>query len=92
MAPRPDPVAASDREGFSRFVRGAFASRRKTLRNNLAALDARLAAGLGAALAERGIAEDIRAEALSPEQLSSLYFALAGGRGTSEASRTLPCP
>jgi len=92
MAPRPDPVAASDREGFSRFVRGAFASRRKTLRNNLAALDARLAAGLGAALAERGIAEDIRAEALSPEQLSSLYFALAGGRGRSEASRTLPCP
>lgn len=92
MAPRPDPVAASDREGFARFVRGAFASRRKTLRNNLAALDARLAAGLGAALAERGIAEDIRAEALSPEQLSSLYFALAGGRGASEASRTLPCP
>jgi len=92
MAPRPDPVAASDREGFSRFVRGAFASRRKTLRNNLAALDAGLAAGLGAALAERGIAEDIRAEALSPEQLSSLYFALAGGRGKSEAPRTLPCP
>ncbi len=92
MAPRPDPVAASDREGFSRFVRGAFASRRKTLRNNLAALDAGLAAGLGAALAERGISEDIRAEALSPEQLSSLYFALAGGRGKSEAPRTLPCP
>lgn len=92
LAPRPDPVAASDRAGFSRFVRGAFASRRKTLRNNLAALDARLAAGLAAALAERGIAEDIRAEALTPEQLSNLYFALAAGRGAPEASPALPCP
>lgn len=78
---RADPIAAADRAGFSRFVRGAFASRRKTLSNNLKALDPRLAAGLGDALSRLGLSSDLRAEALGPEELAAVYFALAAPRG-----------
>lgn len=77
LAPRPDPIAASDRAGFSRFVRGAFSSRRKTLRNNVNAMDNDFAGKLAGILEGRGIQADIRAEALSPEQLASVYFALS---------------
>jgi 16S rRNA (adenine1518-N6/adenine1519-N6)-dimethyltransferase len=35
FTPRKDPVMAGDRKGFSTFVRAGFASRRKTMRNNL---------------------------------------------------------
>jgi 16S rRNA (adenine1518-N6/adenine1519-N6)-dimethyltransferase len=51
--------AAPDTEGLERLLRAAFAARRKTLQNNLAALD-----GLGAAGAERLV----RAAGLDPRQ------------------------
>lgn len=76
LSPRPEPLAANDRGGFSRFVRSAFSSRRKTLRNNLIAMDKEFAAHLDPTLSELGIAADIRAEALEPEKLASIYFAL----------------
>ncbi|HWP67933.1 MAG TPA: 16S rRNA (adenine(1518)-N(6)/adenine(1519)-N(6))-dimethyltransferase RsmA, partial [Rectinemataceae bacterium] len=76
LTPRPDPVAGGDRMGFSRFVRSSFSSRRKTLRNNLNALDRALAEHLDETLAKMGLPSDVRAEALTPEQLSSVYFSL----------------
>jgi len=76
LTPRPDPVAAGDRLGFSRFVRSSFSSRRKTLRNNLNALDRTLTENLDQTLVRLGLPLDVRAEALTPEQLSSVYFSL----------------
>jgi len=76
LEPRPEPIAGDDRAGFSRFVRSAFSSRRKTLRNNLIAMDRNFAAALDPTLEALGIVADIRAEALIPEQLASVYFAL----------------
>ena len=72
MEPAENPLSPDDRRGFSRFVRQSFASRRKTLRNNLKA------AGWGEgildeALASEGLDDKIRAEALSPQRLHSLY-------------------
>jgi 16S rRNA (adenine1518-N6/adenine1519-N6)-dimethyltransferase len=83
LVPRPDPVAASDRKGFSQFARAAFASRRKTLRNNLASLGlfpAGNPAILDEILASMAIPADIRAEALSAGQLATVYFALKAAR------------
>jgi 16S rRNA (adenine1518-N6/adenine1519-N6)-dimethyltransferase len=77
LSPRPDPIAADDRSGFSRFVRSAFSSRRKTLRNNVHAMDNDFAAGFDETLERLGIQADIRAEALQPEQLAAVYFALS---------------
>jgi len=79
LEPRPDPVAADDRKGFSAFVRSAFSSRRKTLRNNLKA--ARFPLGgdeelLDATLLRLGIRPDIRAEALGPKELAAVYEGL----------------
>ncbi len=76
LFPRPDPVAESDRTGFSRFVRGAFSSRRKTLRNNVIAMGQGFSDRLDATLSSLGIVADVRAEALRPEELASVYFAL----------------
>lgn len=76
LEPRPDPVAADDRAGFSRFVRGAFSSRRKTLRNNLVAQSPEKAARLGAILESLGLPAEIRAEALSAEQLAGIHARL----------------
>ena len=83
LVPRPDPVAARDRKGFSRFARTAFASRRKTLRNNLASPGLHPAGNpaiLDEILASMSISSDIRAEALTAEQLASIYFALKAAR------------
>lgn len=76
LSPRPDPVAAQDRAGFSAFVRAAFSSRRKTLRNNLRAAG-RDEAAVAAALERLGIRADVRAEALRPEELAAVFGALA---------------
>jgi len=88
MVPRPDPVAANDRVGFSTFVRTGFSSRRKTLRNNVRsagpALGRVFGRGDGASMDEElagilehlGIRADIRAEALAPEELASVFEAL----------------
>ncbi|MCX7026425.1 MAG: 16S rRNA (adenine(1518)-N(6)/adenine(1519)-N(6))-dimethyltransferase RsmA [Spirochaetes bacterium] len=76
LEPRFEPVAGDDRLGFSRFVRSSFSSRRKTLRNNLSAYDKAMAARLDPALSALGISGEIRAEALSPEALASVYSAI----------------
>lgn len=76
LSPRPDPVAAGDRKGFSRFVRAAFATRRKTMRNNILAWNPAAAPALAEALEKAGLPQDVRAEALSPEVLASIYFVL----------------
>jgi len=76
LTPRPDPIAAQDRKGFSRFVRAAFSSRRKTLRNNIAALDKALPPKLDAVLEMLGIEGGIRAEALTPSRLAEVFEAL----------------
>jgi 16S rRNA (adenine1518-N6/adenine1519-N6)-dimethyltransferase len=75
LVPRPNPVAAHDRRGFSTFVRAAFASRRKTLKNNLRAIG-RSDAEVVAALGSLGIRADVRAEALRPEELAAVFAAL----------------
>ncbi|MHB0897972.1 MAG: 16S rRNA (adenine(1518)-N(6)/adenine(1519)-N(6))-dimethyltransferase RsmA [Spirochaetales bacterium] len=76
LEPRPEPIAGDDRAGFTRFVRSAFSSRRKTLRNNLNAMDKDFSSALDPALEALGIVADVRAEALVPEQLAAVYFAL----------------
>ncbi len=76
LTPRPDPIAAQDRKGFSRFVRAAFSSRRKTLRNNIAALDKTLPPKLDTVLERLGIEGGIRAEALTPSRLAEVFEAL----------------
>ena len=59
-------------EGFPRFLKCAFAMRRKTLANNLAALGLKRAEA--AELIEKaGLEPTVRAEALSVDALSSLY-------------------
>ncbi|PKL07035.1 MAG: hypothetical protein CVV53_01405 [Spirochaetae bacterium HGW-Spirochaetae-9] len=63
--------------GFSRFVRSAFSSRRKTLRNNVIAMGQGFSEKLDETLSGLGIVADIRAEALKPEQLAAVYFGLS---------------
>jgi 16S rRNA (adenine1518-N6/adenine1519-N6)-dimethyltransferase len=76
MEPRPDPVLPADRRGFSRFVRCAFASRRKTLRNNLRAAG-KAETEIDATLDALAIDRAIRAEALAPEALAEIYLRLS---------------
>ena len=76
LEPRPVPIAGNDRLGFSRFVRSGFSSRRKTLRNNITAYDKAMAARLDGVLSALDIPGDVRAEALTPEVLAQVYFAL----------------
>jgi len=57
--------------GFYQFLKCAFAARRKRLTNNLKSLSFK--APLVQLLENRGLAEDIRAEALSIEDLKYLY-------------------
>ncbi len=89
LTPRPNPVGAGNRLAFSAFVRAAFSSRRKMLRNNLKAnpgVWARAAASaqvgeagpdpIEASLELLGIRTDVRAEALRPEQLAAIHEAL----------------
>jgi 16S rRNA (adenine1518-N6/adenine1519-N6)-dimethyltransferase len=64
-----------EREGFLRFVRQAFAQKRKTLANNLRAAGIAPAAVSGA-LAHARIAAQARAEEIAIEQLAALWLAL----------------
>ena len=61
--------------GFLRFVRGAFAQKRKTLANNLRAAG-RSAASIHDAFAHSGISAQARAEALSLDELARLWIEL----------------
>ena len=54
--------------GFLRFLKRAFAMRRKTLRNNLSPQG-----GFDAALEALGLPPNVRAEAVAPEALAALY-------------------
>lgn len=73
MKPRANPIAAADRKGFSRFVRTAFSSRRKTLKNNIAHEYPALADTLERILLNMKLSPSVRAEALKPEELWALY-------------------
>jgi 16S rRNA (adenine1518-N6/adenine1519-N6)-dimethyltransferase len=90
LQPRANPVGAGNRAAFSAFVRAAFSSRRKMLRNNLKAnpgvwaRQPREEKGSGPeadeielALESLGIRTDVRAEALKPEQLAAVQEALS---------------
>jgi 16S rRNA (adenine1518-N6/adenine1519-N6)-dimethyltransferase len=66
-----------DENGFLRFLRQAFAQKRKTLSNNLRAAGVAPAAA-AAALASAGIAAQARAEAVPVEALAALWHALKG--------------
>jgi len=86
---RPGGTAGADIDGFARLVRAAFASRRKTLLNNLAAITAASGRRLGAAEA----ADLARAAGLDPGRraeeipvagflaLHEAWSARAGARG-----------
>jgi 16S rRNA (adenine1518-N6/adenine1519-N6)-dimethyltransferase len=76
LEPRSDPVLPDDRRGFSAFVRAAFSSRRKTLRNNLRAAGFEAGDALSDALCALGKSADVRAEALAPEELAAVYSTL----------------
>ena len=76
LAPRAAPVAPTARREFSRFVRCAFASRRKTLHNNLLSWSPSAARGLPTILTQLNLPSAVRAESLTPEQLAQIYFAL----------------
>ncbi len=78
LEPRPDPILPDDRKGFSAFVRAAFSSRRKTLRNNLRASGREAGEELSEALDNIRAVQDVRAEALSPEALAAVYAAICG--------------
>ncbi|HEX3552034.1 MAG TPA: 16S rRNA (adenine(1518)-N(6)/adenine(1519)-N(6))-dimethyltransferase RsmA [Thermoanaerobaculia bacterium] len=67
----PPPLPAAGMPAFTAFVRQAFAQRRKTLRNGLAAAWGRDRAE--AALAAAGIPEKARAEELGLEELLAIY-------------------
>jgi 16S rRNA (adenine1518-N6/adenine1519-N6)-dimethyltransferase len=90
MVPRTDPLEDGDRAGFSAFVRAAFSSRRKTLRNNLRDSEAEI---LPEVLAELALRADVRAEALAPEELAEVYERLrrAAPSADESGSRLTPC-
>jgi 16S rRNA (adenine1518-N6/adenine1519-N6)-dimethyltransferase len=70
------PFALPDPQSYARVVSAAFAQRRKTLRNSLAAL-------LGPdQIAAAGVDPSVRAETLHPAQFAALAAQLtAAGRG-----------
>lgn len=65
-------------EWTSTVVRGAFAHRRKTLARSLELTRPGLLRPARRALAELGLAEDVRAEALTPAQFAALSAKLSG--------------
>jgi 16S rRNA (adenine1518-N6/adenine1519-N6)-dimethyltransferase len=69
-----------EEDGFLRFVRKAFAQKRKTLANNLRAAGVAPAVA-AAAMARAGIDPQARAEALSIEALAALWRGLDSGAG-----------
>ena len=76
-----------DEPGFLRFVRLAFAQKRKTLANNLRAAGAD-SATITAALDRTGIPSQARSESLSIESLAALYHGLRA----SNALANIPVP
>ncbi|MCX7774742.1 MAG: 16S rRNA (adenine(1518)-N(6)/adenine(1519)-N(6))-dimethyltransferase RsmA [Rectinemataceae bacterium] len=82
MIPARHAVPGHERKAFSRFVRAAFSSRRKTMRNNLMpwmhevrpdCTEAACNTAFEQVLSKLGITHTARAEALSPAVLYTLY-------------------
>lgn len=82
LIPKKKSMSASERKDFSDFVRAAFSSRRKTLRNTLRFWikqrspfldEAKIDTQLQGVLEELGIESSIRAEALAPDELFAIY-------------------
>jgi dimethyladenosine transferase len=100
LVPKKDPVAPEKRKDFSDFVRAAFSSRRKTLRNALhvwahthipSMNETEFESLLAACLAKIGARPDVRAEALPPRQLWDLYDLLSSA-STGIGACTTPAP
>lgn len=77
------PVQVTDEAAFFRVVRAAFAQRRKTLRNTVAAVLALPPAQVEAACREAGIDPRRRGETLTLAEFAALTEALAGSGGPS---------
>ncbi len=75
MTPRDDTAPEAGTAGFTRFVRSLFSSRRKTAVNNLRALG-KIGAEVAGVLASLGFPENVRAEALTPDELVAFYRAI----------------
>ena len=82
LIPKKKSMSALERKDFSDFVRAAFSSRRKTLRNTLRFWiqqrspfldEAKIDTQLQGVLEELGIESSIRAEALAPDELFAIY-------------------
>jgi len=82
LIPKKKSMFALERKDFSDFVRAAFSSRRKTLRNTLRFWiqqrspfldEAKIDTQLQGILEELGIESSIRAEALAPDELFAIY-------------------
>lgn len=82
LIPKKKSMSALERKDFSDFVRAAFSSRRKTLRNTLRFWiqqrspfldEAKIDTQLQGILDELGIESSIRAEALAPDELFAIY-------------------
>ena len=82
LIPKKKSMSASERKDFSDFVRAAFSSRRKTLRNTLRFWikqrspfldEAKIDTQLQGILEKLGIESSIRAEALAPDELFAIY-------------------
>lgn len=78
LVPRPAPEGVDDPDHFFRVVKGAFALRRKTLLNSLSANLGRPKEEIAQAIAQCGLAPDIRGERLSIPQFAQLSRALRG--------------
>ena len=78
MVPRPVPAEVDDPDHFFRVVKAAFALRRKTLLNSLAANLDRPREDILRALEACGVPPDTRGERLSIPQFAQLSKALRG--------------
>ena len=78
MTPRPAPEEVDDPDHFFRVVRAAFALRRKTLLNSLAAGLGTPREEIARAIARCSLPADIRGERLSIPQFAQLSKALRG--------------
>ena len=83
VAPQREALGIRDELAFWKWMRAAFAQKRKTLVNNWKGLCS--AERLRAALEPMGVSAQTRAEALSLEQLGTLYRTLSQDRATGSA-------
>jgi 16S rRNA (adenine1518-N6/adenine1519-N6)-dimethyltransferase len=85
LRPKPKPIGATDRKGFSAFCRSVFSSRRKTIKNNLKAAGYS-EADVKAVAEAQGLSPELRGEVLEPAQLEKFWLALRELRGAGQAA------